>query len=107
MSFQSLIVHNGVTHRKPSPETETNQKLNIDSSTVVPEDDATPKQQLVETIKTSTDIKNQLEASTTTETLEVPDFSTATLVTGLGELVFTLLIASPFLLFGLKKWLYK
>jgi hypothetical protein len=107
MSFQSLIVHNGVTHRKSGSETEINQKSNIDSSAAVSEEHTTPKQQLVETIKTNTDIKNKLEASTTIETSEVSNFSTANLVTGLGESIFTLLIASPFLLLGLKKWLHK
>ena len=110
MSFQSLIAHNGVTHQKsssehkvtpPNAETQTNQKPNIDSQTVVPEGNFTSEKQVVETPE------NQPEALNTTETQAKLDLATATLVPGFGESIFTLLIASPFLLFGFKKWLHR
>ncbi|MDJ0535892.1 MAG: hypothetical protein QNJ70_25955 [Xenococcaceae cyanobacterium MO_207.B15] len=110
MSFLSLIAHNGVTHKKSIPEpkitpstteTKTNQKPNIDTQTVVPEGNSTLEKQVVETPESKT------ENSNTTEIQAIQEESTATFIIGFGESIFTLLIASPFLLFGLKKWLHR
>ena len=109
MSFQSLIAHNGVVHQKsksvehPKPSTTENKAVtepNANSKTVAPEGNSSSKKQIVETIQ------NQTENSTTTEQT-TQDLNSATLVTGFGESTFTLLIASPFLLFGFKKWLHR
>ena len=116
MSFQSLIAHNGVIHHKSSPvekhkpsttETKTNQKSNIDSPTVVPEGNSTPEKHIVETPEVKTDTIKETEALSTTETPVTPNLASATLVSGFGESIFTLLIVSPFLLLGFKKWLHR
>ena len=109
MSFQSLIVHNGVSHQqsspvekpKPSPpEAKTDSQHNLtDSPTIEPEINSTSKQQVLETPETKIEIEE--------ETPVRSNLATATLFPGFGEFIFTLLIASPFLLFGLKKWLHK
>ena len=110
MSFQSLIAHNGVVHQKsksvehPKPSTTENKAVtepNANSKTVAPEGNSSSKQQIVETLK------NKTENSTTTEIQTTQNLTSATLVTGFGESIFTLLIASPFLLFGFKKWLHR
>lgn len=110
MSFQSLMAHNGVTHQKSSPEpkvtpsiaeTRTNREPNANSKTVLPEGNFTSEKQVVETPE------NYPEALTTTETQATSNLTNATLVPGFGESIFTLLIASPFLLFGFKKWLHR
>ena len=79
MSFQSLIAHNGVTHQKSKS---------------------------VEHPQPST-TENETENLTTTEIQTTQDLTSATLVTGFGESIFTLLIASPFLWLGFKKWLHR
>ena len=110
MSLQSLVAHNGVTHQKsnsvekPKPsttETKTVPEPNADSKTVAPEGNSSSKKQIVETSE------NQTENSTTTEIQTTQDLTSATLVPGFGESIFTLLIVSPFLLFGFKKWLHR
>ena len=110
MSFQSLVAHNGVTHQKsssehkatpPNAETKTDREPNANSQTVVPEDNTTSEKQVVETPE------NKTENSTTTEIQTTQNLTSATLVPGFGESIFTLLIASPFLLFGFKKWLHR
>ena len=110
MSFQSLIAHNGVVHQKSNSveqpkssttETKTVPEPHTDSKTVVPEGNSSSKKQIVETTQ------NQTENSNTTEIQTTQDSTSATLVTGFGESIFTLLIASPFLLFGFKKWLHR
>ena len=114
MNFQRLIAHNGVTHQKSSPvekqeplttQTQTNQS-NIDSPTVVPEGNSMPEKHVVETPEVKTKA-TEIEALSITETPLSSNSGSATLVSGFGESIFTLLIASPFLLFGLKKWLHK
>ena len=115
MSFQSLIAHNGVNHQKSSPAekpkhspTETQhdniQHNSNDSQTVTPSSNSASEKQLLETSETKLDTDRKTESLMTTET---SDLDTATLVTGFGESIFILLIASPFILFRLKKWLYK
>lgn len=110
MSFQSLIAHNGVVHKKsnsveqPKPsttETKTVTEPNADSKNVAPEDNSSSKKQIVETTQ------NQTEISTTTEIQTTQNLTSATLFPGFGESIFTLLIASPFLLLGFKKWLHR
>ena len=105
MNFQSSIAHNGITHRKPNPvekhqpsTTETtNLKPKIDGQIVNPESHNSSEKQTVE----NSEIKVNTEKPIT------PDFANATLVTGFGESIFTLLIASPFLLLGFKKRLHR
>ena len=105
MNFQSLIAHNGVTHRKsnpvekPQPSTTetTNSKPKIDAKTVNSESNNSSKKQ---TVKNS-------EIKVNTEKPITPSVSNATLVAGFGESIFTLLIASPFLLLGFKKRLHR
>ena len=99
MSFKSLIAHNGVVHQKSNSVEQP--KPNSDSKTVAPKSNSSSKKQVVETPE------NQTENSTTTEIQTTQNLTSATLFTGFGESIFTLLIASPFLLFGLKKWLHK
>ena len=115
MSFESLIAHNGVTHQKSSPvekqkpsttETKTNQS-NIDSPTVVPEGNSTPEKHTVETPEVKTNTTKETESLSTTKMPVTPNLASATLVPGFGESIFTLLIASPFLLLGFKKWLHR
>lgn len=110
MSFQSLIAHNGVTHQKsnsvehPKPltiETETVPEQNANSKTIAPEGNSSSTKQIEETTQ------NKVENSTTTEIQTTQNLTYATLVPGFGESIFTLLVVSPFLLFGLKKWLHR
>ena len=110
MSFQSLIAHNGVVHHKsssveqPKPsttETQTVPERNANSETVASEGNSSSKNQIVETTQ------NKTENSTTTEIQTTQNLTSATLFPGFGESIFTLLIASPFLLFGFKKWLHR
>ena len=127
MSFQSLIAHNGVVHQKsnsveqPKPSTTETKKVtepNADSKTVVPEENSSSKKQILETRDITgrsafrgdletTPTQNKAENSTTTEIQTTPNLTSATLFPGFGESIFTLLIASPFLLFGFKKWLHR
>ncbi|WP_036480949.1 hypothetical protein [Myxosarcina sp. GI1] len=115
MSFQSLIAHNGVNHQQSSPTEKTKQspteaqhddiKHNSnDSQTVTPGSNSASEKQVLETPETKLDTERKTESLTSTET---SNLDAATLVTGFGESIFTLLIASPFLLIGLKKWLHK
>ena len=99
MRFQSLIAHNGVVHQKSNSVEQP--KPNSDSKTVVPESNSSSKKQTVETPQ------NKTENLTNTETQTTQNLTSATLFPGFGESIFTLLIASPFLLFGFKKWLHK
>ena len=111
MSFQSLIVHNGISHQKSSPsekpkpsptEAQSDLKQDLhDSQTIAPESKSTSKKEVLETPKTNT------KSLTIKETDTPLNLDTATLVPGFGESIFTLLIASPFLLLGFKKWLHR
>lgn len=105
MNFQSSIAHNGITHRKsnpvekhqPSTTETTNLKPKIDGQIVNSESNNSSEKQTVE----NSEIKVNTEKQIT------PDFANVTLVTGFGESIFTLLIVSPFLLLGFKKWLHR
>ena len=111
MSFQSLIAHIGHSHQKPSStekpqpsptEAQLDLKHNLpNSQTVAPESNSTSEKQVVETSETNTESLTIKEINTT------PNLDTPTLVPGFGESIFTLLIASPFLLLGFKKWLHR
>ena len=116
MSFQSLIAHNGVVHKKSNSVEQP--KPNSDSKTVAPKSSSSSKKPIVETRDITgrsafrgdletTLTQNQTENSTTTEIQTTQNLTSATLFPGFGESIFTLLIASPFLLFGFKKWLHK
>ena len=108
MSFHSLIVHSGVSHQKSSPvekpkpsppEAKTDSQHNLtNEQTTIPETNSTFEKQVLETPDTKIEIEK--------ETPVRPNLAPVTLVPGLGEFILTLLIASPFLLFGLKKWLH-
>lgn len=111
MSFESLIAHNGVSHQKSSPAEKPEQstteaqhediKQHSSDSQITPSSNHTFEKQVLETPETKIDTKP--ETLTTTES----DLDAATLVPGFGESIFILLIASPFLLLGFKKWLHK
>lgn len=111
MDSKSFIAHNGVNHLKPSStekstisttETQTDSKLAVpNSQTITPESNSTSEQQVLEVPKTKT------ESLTTKQTNPSLDLDKATLVPGFGESIFTLLIVSPFLLLGFKKWLHR
>lgn len=110
MSFQSLIAHNGVIHQKSNPveqskestiENKPSKQPNTNSKTVLPEGKLSSEKQILEAPESKT------EALPVTETQFSPILARATLFPGFGESIFTLLITSPFLLFGLKKWLHK
>ena len=110
MNFQPLIAHNGVIHQKSNvvekhnsstSDPKTNQQLNIDSKTTLPKSQSSSEKQILETTESKT------ETLTTIEIQSTPNITNATLFKGFGESIFTLLIASPFLLFGLKKWLHR
>lgn len=113
MNLQSLIAHNGVIHQpshpavKPKPpniET-TKNKNKIDSQIAVPSSNNSSDKQTIDlTDKTHT---NQPTEALTIETPTAPDSASFTLFPGLGESIFALLIVSPFLLLGLKKWLHR
>lgn len=117
MSFQSLIAHIGHSHQKPSStekpkpsptEAQLDLKHNLpNSQNVAPESNSTSEKQVVETPETNTKTKINTESLTIEETDTTSDLDTSILVPGLGESIFTLLIASPFLLLGFKKWLHK
>ena len=110
MSFQSFIAHNGVTHQKSNSveqskgstiENKPSKQPNTNSNTVLPEGKLSSEKQILEAPESKT------EALPVTETQSSPILARATLFPGFGESIFTLLIVSPFLLFGLKKWLHK
>lgn len=113
MSSRYLVAHNGVNHQKSSPAekqksstTETQhddfQHDTIDSQ-IVP--NSTSENQVLKTPKTNSEIET--EALPATEATISSNLATTTLFPGFGESIFVLLIASPFLLFGFKKWLHK
>ena len=110
MSFQSFLAHNGVIHQKSNSleqskrstiENKPNKQPNTNAKTVLTEDKLGSEKQILEAPESKT------EALPVTETQFSPILARATLFPGFGESIFTLLIASPFLLFGLKKWLHK
>ena len=115
MSFQSLIAHNGVTHQKsnsveklqPSTTETTNLKPKIDAQIVKPESNNSSKKQTVENSEIEVNTEKPIEAEASIETPITANLANATLVTGFGESIFTLLIVSPFLLLGFKKWLHR
>ena len=115
MNFQSLIVHNGVTHQKshpvekspPSTTKTRNPQPSIDTQVVTPESNNLFEKQTVEIPEIEVNIEKSVEASTTVETPITINSVNTTLVPGFGESIFTLLVASPFLLLGFKKWLHR
>ncbi|MGV2827870.1 hypothetical protein [Myxosarcina sp. GI1(2024)] len=98
-----LIAHNGVNHQQTksnSLETETHHQ----SQTEQPNN----SQSLEVQTKPTAIPPNLIPKSTVKEeTTITPQLETVTLIPGLGESIFTLLIASPFLLLGFKNWLHK
>ena len=112
MSFQSLIAHNGISHQKSSAtdrptlaptETKTDRRPHSNSPAMMPEANST-SQQPGETSEIMTD--RATEALTIIET-PLSDPTEAILFPGLGESIFALLITSPVLLLGFKKWLHR
>ncbi len=102
MISQHLITHNGISHERSSQSTIKTQpdlkNIQVDSPFVIPESNSKVEQPTLE-----------LESKNSNKT-EIPitqKLETATLFTGFGESIFTLLIASPFILLGFKKWLHK
>ena len=115
MSFQSFLAHNGVTHQKShsvektktSTAGTTSLKPKNDAQIVKPESNNFSEKQTVENSDLKVNIEKPIKASTTIETPVTPNLANATLVPGFGESIFTLLVASPFLLLGFKKWLHR
>lgn len=115
MSFQSLIAHSGHSHQKSSSAEKPNQSTSqaqpdlksgqTDSPSLTPESNPTSEKQVLEVPQTNT--KTETESLTIKETTTPSELEPVTLVPGFGESIFTLLIASPFMLLGFKKWLHK
>jgi hypothetical protein len=111
MSLKPLIAHSGHSHQKSIPpknsqpkaqETQSNSNSDRPETEITtPESISTPKPQHLKAPPAES------ETSTIKETGVSSQLETATLVTGFGESIFVLLIASPFLLLGLKKRLHK
>ena len=107
MISHNLITHNGISHKKSNTveqynqsTNETQDNLNIGDTnypSLIPESNTTVEQPTLEVIP---------KTSTKTETPIASKLETATLFTGLGESIFILLIACPFILLGFKKWLH-
>ncbi len=117
MSFQSLIAHSGHSHQKSSSAEKPNQSTSqaqpdlksgqTDFPSLTPESNPTSEKQVLQVPQTNTKTETDTESLTIKETTTPSELETATLVPGFGESIFTLLIASPFMLLGFKKWLHK
>ncbi len=115
MSFQSLIAHNGNPHlksssvEKPKPSTTEIKpipKPNLHNSPIVaPESNPTSEKQIEEVPEANVK-ETKTETLTTIDPIS-PKLDTVTLIPGFEESIFAFLIASPFLLLGLKKWIHK
>ena len=90
-----LLSHSGHSHQP--------------KETVTPE---TPSEPIEEKTK-NISVKDNSNSQSNTESLTIPEIITPTetepitLIPGLEESIFVLLIASPFILSGLKSWLHK
>ena len=90
-----LLAHSGHSHQQ--------------KETVTPETPSKPIEEATENIS----VKDNSNSQSNTESLTIPEIVTPTepesitLIPGLEESIFVLLIASPFLLSGLKRWLHK
>ena len=90
-----LLAHSGHSHQP--------------KETVAPENLPKPIEEATENIS----VKDNSNSQSNTESLTIPEIVTTTepesitLIPGLEESIFVLLIASPFFLSGLKHWLHK
>ena len=101
-----LLVHNGISHQQQKPtQTETQEESILEERELpaIAPTNSQPLEKVPESLKKT---KNT-ESLTIEKANNVTESQTATLKLGLGESVFVLLIASPFLLLGLKRWLHK
>ena len=100
-----------VDSKKSSQPTEvtTEKTPALDGSQSQPATESNPvPKATVETVPQTTQIEtSNTESSVTTQTVSATESSSATFRPGLGESIFVLLIVSPFLLSGLKRWLHK
>ncbi len=87
-----LLAHSGDSHQP--------------KETVAPENLPKPIEEAAENTP-GKDKSNSPESLTIPEIVTPTEPESITLITGLGESIFVLLIASPFLLLGLKRWLHK
>lgn len=114
-----LLAHSGHSHQQqqsvdskkpPQPTKITTEKTpGVDSSQSQPVTESNPvPKATVKTVPQTTQIEtSNTESSVAPQTVATTESSSATLKPGLGESIFVLLIASPFLLSGLKRWLHK
>ncbi len=117
MSFQSLIAHSGhfqpkssssETSSQSTPEVQTQSPSNrSDSQSLTPPSNSTPEKQVLEVPANNTQTTTNTESLTINEAATPAKLEAVTLVPGFGESILTLLIASPFLLLGFKKWLHE
>lgn len=102
-----LLAHNGVEHQRHKSSSDRSLDMSPENSEPSKNSNNSPQIQETRTVPTPIE-QNSTEPSAIIEDKPVISTSeTVTLVTGFGESVFALLIASPFLLFGFKKWLHR
>ena len=103
-----LLAHNGVNHQQQkSSSTNTSEQATEKSHQHKIENPNNPPP-VQEIPTTPTPIQqNSVLRSTVQEEAPVISLETATLIPGFGESIFALLIASPFMLLGLKRLLHK
>lgn len=109
-----LLAHNGVSHQKTQSndaKQPNESKVEANRSTGVSEPKNLPTKpelesqpQKKEEVPTKAKVESQEKSITIQEAQPKTELETATLVPGFGESIFALLIASPFILLGFKKW---
>ena len=102
-----LLAHNGVDHKQDNSSSDRSLDRSLENSEHLKNsNDSLPIQ---ETPTTPTPIQeNSTKPSAVTENKPVISTSeTATLIPGFGESVFALLIASPFILLSIKRWIHR
>ena len=100
-----LLAHNGVDHQRNKSSSNRNLESSPESPRPVNSNESLPVQ---ETPTTPPPIQqNSTEPSAAIEAEPVISTSDVTLVPGFGESVFALLIASPFILLSIKRWVHR
>lgn len=110
-----LLAHNGVSHQqKETGDTENKSQVqgketekplqNTDVQTNVVESQSNQK---VEKVETQTEVKPNTQTTTVQKAAISNESLASKFIPGWGESVFILLVISPFLLLGIKRWLHK
>ena len=100
-----LLAHNGVDHQQHKSSSDRRLESPPESDRPVNSNDSLPIQ---ETLTTPTPTQqNSTERSQIIEDEPVISTSDVTLVPGFGESIFALLIASPFILLSIKRWVHR